>query len=182
MIDWTTENLTEKDTRILDLGTGNGHLLFGLEKDGFSSLVGVDYSELSISLCKAIAEKEGSKATSFESLDLLDLDNLTSFISRHISGEPHGFKLLLDKGTYDAISLAKHTDDSKPSSVYVESVNKLLCEDGILLITSCNWTEQELLDRFKPHFALLDRIKYPSFKFGGQTGQKITTLALRKLP
>lgn len=57
------------------------------------------------------------------------------------------YAVALDKGTYDAVSL--HPVDPKGNrEKYISNVWKLLKPQGILLITSCNWTEKELISHF----------------------------------
>ena len=121
----------------------------------------MDYSYPSIQLCKAIQEKENVENVAFETLDLLDNKQTTKLGKK--------FNLVLDKGTFDAISLMKRTDEmaDTPSSIYVQQVNQIMDKGSILLITSCNWTEEELVKRFSKYFSFHDRIKYPTFQFGG---------------
>ena len=53
----------------------------------------------------------------------------------------------MDKGTYDAISLCPDDARSKRRK-YIENVADLLQtgpdKKGLFIITSCNWTEEEL--------------------------------------
>ena len=58
------------------------------------------------------------------------------------------FKIAIDKGTYDAIALCP--DDPKTKRLLYK---KYLCNilesmDSLFIITSCNWTTQELIDFF----------------------------------
>ena len=59
-------------------------------------------------------------------------------------------------------------------------MHELLRKEELLLITSCNWTKDELLERFSSHFKLFDQIKYPSFRFGGKEGSRVTSLIFKK--
>lgn len=87
------------------------------------------------------------------------------------------FDVCLDKGTYDAISL---TADSKlRRERYTATVQGLLKEGGFFVITSCNWTKQELLQLF-PCFNYMSDILAPSFSFGGKSGQTVTTVVFVK--
>lgn len=53
----------------------------------------------------------------------------------------------IDKGTYDAISL--NPDNSLiQRHKYKQSVSRLIKPLGLFIITSCNWTESELVDYF----------------------------------
>ena len=54
-----------------------------------------------------------------------------------------------DKGTYDAICL--NPDDPKEKrNRYYSNVRKLLKDGALFVITSCNWTEEELKSHFEP--------------------------------
>ncbi|GAB7339898.1 hypothetical protein MBLNU457_6427t1 [Dothideomycetes sp. NU457] len=172
----------DESTRIADLGTGNGHMLFELrENDWEGDLVGVDYSETSVQLARQIAEQryegEVANAPSFEQWDILN--------EKPGAWLKGGFHALLDKGTFDAISLSSETDAQgrRICETYRDRVIPLLRPDGFLVITSCNWTEDEMLQWFvgpESSLELYDEVKYPTFTFGGQQGQSVCTLALRK--
>jgi hypothetical protein len=74
----------------------------------------------------------------YEVYDILSTDD--AMMSREYS-------VALDKGTYDAVSL--HPEGSKEKrEKYVLNVWKLLKPQGLLVITSCNWTEKELILHF----------------------------------
>lgn len=87
----------EDKIKTLDVGTGNGALLFKLAKKGFPGLlVGIDYSDWSVALCKKIQEAraedyERAKEIVFRfenAFDLLD------------GGE---YDVIHDKGTFDVV-------------------------------------------------------------------------------
>ena len=59
------------------------------------------------------------------------------------------FDICLDKGTYDAISLSP-SDPEERKAEYVHSAATLLKSGGLLVIASCNWTEEELKKQFEP--------------------------------
>lgn len=62
-------------------------------------------------------------------------------------GELQGFDVCVDKGTFDAISL--NPDSSMEGKMlYVKSLKEALKYKGFFAITSCNWTKDQLLDRF----------------------------------
>ena len=157
----------DRNITIVDLGCGNGHLLFELQELGFENLVGLDYSPESIQLCKQIAIKE-KVPIEFIQADILsnELDSIPIV------------DLFMDKGTFDAISLSGISNACK---IYVDNIHRILKPNGKIIITSCNWIEEELLEHFKPVFQFYDRIKYPTFQFGGVVGQTITTIILQKL-
>ena len=86
--------------------------------------------------------------------------------------------MCLDKGTYDAIGLAK--DGNKKRHLYIQNVKKILKEGGHFVIVSCNWTRNELLAHFTAYsFDYVSDIPSPSFTFGGQTGQTTTLIVFK---
>ena len=90
------------------------------------------------------------------------------------------FDVCTDKGTYDAISLCPEDSCSKRKQ-YVTSVASLLTDRGIYIITSCNWTGEEIEQQFEPYFVHRASIPAaPTFQFGGKTGQTVSTLVLQK--
>ncbi|CAI6333228.1 unnamed protein product [Periconia digitata] len=170
-------------TRFLDLGTGNGHLLFSLREDGWEGeLVGVDYSAQSIRLASEIlaSKSQDSQANiSFFEFDIL------APLSPPPTWLAEGFDVVLDKGTFDAISLSdeKDTQGRRIVEGYRESVERLVKTGGRFLITSCNWTEEELrawLEGEESLFMYEDKVKYPSFTFGGKTGSSVCTICFRR--
>jgi hypothetical protein len=100
--------------------------------------------------------------------------------------------LIVDKGTFDAISLAK--DDSPDLNLgsegriqtscrkFKDTLLRTLRKDSIsrFLITSCNWTNDELCTLFSPEFIICDKVPHQtSFSFGGKQGQTVTTVAFK---
>lgn len=171
---------------VLDLGTGNGHLLFELhdeleeEYDGTASFAftGVDYSPDSVGFASEIAHKKYPDTPfKFSQVDLLLKDN--PFLKEN------KFDILLDKGTLDAIALNQDPvyDGKIGMEIYADQVQHLMDKDSILLITSCNFTEVELEKIITKTGALgvWDKIKYPSFQFGGVQGSTICSIAFKKL-
>jgi hypothetical protein len=115
-----------------------------------------------------------------------------------------GWDLVLDKGTFDAVSLSGERDrlGRRICEGYGARVLQLLRPGGIFLVTSCNWTEAELRDWFEENnkmtqtqpttteetggatgarLRLAGKIEYPSFRFGGVQGQTISTLCFEKV-
>ncbi len=190
MVDWTekhylpiAKDLESESSFIMDLGCGNGHLLLKLKEElGLSQLLGVDYSPQAVELARQVAIDQGITEITYKEMDILSEDSLSPFRGR--------VSLALDKGTLDAISLAAPSDLGLDTlqdvqNAYASAVHSLLQDTpkkGMLLITSCNWTEDELMDIFTRNslFSFHSRVKYPSYKFGGQTGQTIATLAFTK--
>lgn len=176
-------------SRFLDLGTGNGHMLFRLrepedddEECWCGDMVGVDYSEASVNLACRIATqrrdtmREGTGSLRFECWDLLE--------SGPGDWLQDGFDAVLDKGTFDAISLMHgETGSMQPCARYREKVAPLLRPGSFLVITSCNWTREELQRWLSPpgsELSFFAEAKYPTFTFGGQIGQSIVTLVFRR--
>ena len=57
------------------------------------------------------------------------------------------WSVVVDKGTFDAISL--NEDAKSQKKTYVKNMATLLSDNGLLILTSCNWTEEEILAQFK---------------------------------
>eukprot|EP00250_Pteridium_aquilinum_P005465 c15551_g1_i2 orf=240-1352(+) len=117
---------------VLDIGTGNGVLLHALAKQGFTNLTGTDYSEGAIELAKVVAVRNNYSDIKFMVDDILE----TKLHSQ--------FKLITDKGTLDAIGL--HPEGAQRRVMYWKAVSKLIAPGGVLVITSCNSTKDELVD------------------------------------
>ncbi|GAV48058.1 hypothetical protein ZYGR_0I03550 [Zygosaccharomyces rouxii] len=163
----------EHGCSICDLGTGNGHLLFELVESGFNGpMLGVDYSEQSIEFAKEVAQTKGLPVE-FSAKDIFD-----EFWT------PSKFDLVLDKGTLDAIALSGLTRENGKSLVelYSQVAEKLLVKGGVFLITSCNFTESELIKIIQTeNLKVWNKINYPSFSFGGVQGTAICSIAFVKL-
>ncbi|KAI8936647.1 hypothetical protein NX059_007046 [Plenodomus lindquistii] len=165
-------------SRFLDLGTGNGHLLFALREDGWEGqMVGVDYSTHSVALAETIRDAKDDRHAdvAFYTWDVLSQTPGTWLET--------GFDMVLDKGTFDAICLSQDTDEQgrRICEGYRSKVERLVKSQGRFLITSCNWTEEELKGWFNTGgFTFEGKVRYPSFMFGGKTGSSVVTLCFRK--
>ncbi|KAF9993171.1 hypothetical protein BGZ80_002825 [Entomortierella chlamydospora] len=226
MVDWVEEHYEDiKETcPVLDLGCGNGHLLLDLAELGFKDLTGIDYSPAAIQLARAVAtDKELDHVIKYEAVDFLAEKETLEWRTQQAAAattssteqaEPKKFMVLLDKGTYDAISLHQKNkrdaaisaettaegvgeeDETKPkddivlaenddnmeelADRYPKRVASMMHDDGCLLITSCNWTQAELIQRFANVFEYDSHIKYPTFTFGGVKGQTISSVIFKK--
>lgn len=98
-----------------------------------------------------------------------------------------GFDVVLDKGTFDAVSLA---DDAKTSRVcerYPDIARRLVKRGGFLIVTTCNWTEEELVHWFTgdrtsgDRLTVWGRVEYPVFRFGGHEGQGVCTVCFQRV-
>ncbi|EAQ91211.1 hypothetical protein CHGG_03146 [Chaetomium globosum CBS 148.51] len=140
---------------VLDLGCGNGSMLFALRDEGWGGrLVGVDYSERSVELARAVGvsrregrggeedgeaegegqgvgETQGEREVEFKVWDVLNgpLSEVEA-----VPGGTAGWDVVLDKGTFDAVSLSGERDGQGAADL------RGLC---------CNWTEAELRDWFE---------------------------------
>ena len=154
MVEWSLTNLpppqTEIQQRILEVGSGNGTLLFALAEAGYalSSLHGIDYSQGAVQLARNISatkgfagsdeegEGKGKSPISFEKSDFLTQDPpfpLSSSEEESVAV----WDLLLDKGTYDAIALGPKDPSTgrSPAVHYPGRVTRLLKQGGYFLIT-----------------------------------------------
>ncbi|PGH08407.1 hypothetical protein GX51_01234 [Blastomyces parvus] len=231
----STQKQSQSQPSILDLGTGNGSMLALLrDEGGFTGgqMVGVDYSPKSIELARRLHHHDASSPSSPSSArdDGADTTILTSdtpairfevwdvFDERDVGeldwfpAAQGGFDIVLDKGTFDAISLSaeevavdvggaarEENVDMKGSRVvqrrvcerYPAIVKGLVRKDGFLVVTSCNWTEEELIRWFTrremgdgeegDRLAVWGRVEYPKFRFGGQEGQGVCTVCFRRV-
>ncbi|KAI2624003.1 putative S-adenosylmethionine-dependent methyltransferase of the seven beta-strand family [Hypomontagnella submonticulosa] len=210
LIDFLSDNeselqLSRDETSFLDLGTGNGSLLFQLRDAGWNGrMLGVDYSLKSVEFAKRIAESRASENDnddedkSGQPITFAEHDILRTPPATLLSGaQSSGWDAILDKGTFDAISLSSETDPTSGRRIvesYRVKIAPLLREGGLFLVTSCNWTETELLGWFEGpakddegeemegwRFEQVGRVEYPSFSFGGVKGQTISSLCFRKV-
>ncbi|KAI0527831.1 hypothetical protein F5B22DRAFT_632416 [Xylaria bambusicola] len=194
--------LDVRNTSFLDLGTGNGALLFALRDNGWEgAMLGVDYSALSVRFARRI--ERARRDVHFAEHDILHSPATALLDERYAPSIRRGWDVVLDKGTFDAISLSAETirddadaDTRRVNEVYGTRILPLVREGGLFLITSCNWTEAELRSWFGaareilPNdgegngywgFEVVGRVEYRSFSFGGVKGQTISSLCFRKV-
>ncbi|XP_076835128.1 EEF1A lysine methyltransferase 2 [Brachyhypopomus gauderio] len=168
VIKWMEKQNIPQHAAILDIGTGNGVFLVELAKQGFTNLTGIDYSGASIQLTRSILEGEG-----LTDIKVLEQDFLA------LGPELKGFDVCIDKGTFDAISLSLEGQEVSKQR-YVTSLRAALKPHGHFIITSCNWTREQLLKIFSPGFDVVQELPTPRFQFAGVTGNSVTALVLRK--
>ena len=177
-------------------------------------MVGVDYSPKSIELARHLvshaSSSSGTEDIRFEVWDILaSLEASRGSMPDWFPTENGGFDIVLDKGTFDAVSLSAEEIGSegaagdqgrmKSSS---RRVQRRICErypsaaiqlvrpGGFLVVTSCNWTEDELVRWFTTattsapkeasELVIWDRIAYTKFRFGGQEGQGVCTVCFQR--
>jgi len=183
MVEWCMENVpASKSASILEIGTGNGVLLTSLVDSGYNPklIQGIDYSPDAVRLAEKVASTRGDSCSQITY-------SVCDFLSEDIpklDQEHPPFDLILDKGTFDAIALAqKNSDGSIPSHIYPSRLASALSPGGYFLITSCNFTEEELMQRFTK--AELDlkyhsRVQHQTYTFGGRSGSIVVTIAFQK--
>nr|KAF6322246.1 EEF1A lysine methyltransferase 2 [Pipistrellus kuhlii] len=168
LIRWMQKHKIPMDASVLDIGTGNGALLVELAKLGFSNITGIDYSPSAIQLSRSIIEKEGLSNITLKVEDFL-----------HLPEELSGFQVCVDKGTLDAISLSPDGATEKRRQ-YVSALSRVLRPEGFFLITSCNWTAEELRNEFREGFELFEVLPTPKFSFGGRSGNTVAAVVFQK--
>ena len=133
--DRETEGELQYSNRLVDLGCGNGMLCVDLAQAGWLNVTGLDYSPGAVELARKVAARCGVEVE-YRVADLLQ-------------APPAGpeseekFDIMVDKGTLDAISLSCSAAADRPR--YLANLAGGLTAGGLLLLTSCNWTEQELV-------------------------------------
>lgn len=180
-------------------------MLFALQEDEdeegskwLGDMVGVDYSPRSVQLAQQIHRQryqnvdDDDQVTGAKGQDKSISDRgKVAFEVWDILTEAPGpwlqesFDVVLDKGTFDAISLMDRSDDGSinPCDRYREAVTPLVKPGCYLFVTSCNWTKNELIEWLAPeggHLVLFDEARYPTFTFGGKTGQSVVTLVFQR--
>lgn len=175
---------------LLDLGTGNGHFLFEVynatkEEELETSMLytGIDYSPESIQFAKQIATRKFSEQKfEFYEVDFIKED------CAYLAANKEKFDIIFDKGTLDAIALNNNPIDGFGgkigTEIYPLQVSQLMHSGSLLIITSCNFTEEELIKIITSNgsnsLIVWDKIKYPTFQFGGQKGSTICSIAFIK--
>jgi len=151
MVDWSLEHAAPSlNPAVLEVGSGNGTLLFALAEAGYSQklLLGIDYSGDAVKLAINIAATRNAAEVTFSTCDFLTDDPLL-LPDMENNNAPGAWDLILDKGTYDAIALGqKDGGGQSPAARYPGRLARLLKAGGLFLITSCNFTEDELKSDF----------------------------------
>lgn len=143
-------------------------MLIELSNEYYTNLTGVDYSPLAIELAARVAKDQEHKIT-FQVADLLDEACVAGF------GK---FKIVHDKGTYDAVALMENAMEKRAK--YIKNVASMMDDDSFFIITSCNFTEDELIESFVATFTKHAVIPTQTFMFGGKQGNIVTSLVFKK--
>ncbi|OHW90891.1 s-adenosylmethionine-dependent methyltransferase [Colletotrichum incanum] len=203
-------SLRQPDASFLDLGCGNGSLLFALRDEGWAGrALGVDYAPQSVELARRIAaQRQASSSPDKDDEEMADTEDegeddevkepefqewdvLNGPWETVLNGpQTQGWDVVLDKGTFDAICLSddKDAQGRRICEGYRGRALRLVRPGGLLLITSCNWTEEELKAWFEGpanegdagRFVAVGKVEYPSFTFGGAKGQTISSLCFQR--
>ena len=179
------------EARILDLGCGNGHFTCKLLEAGFINVAALDYSEKAVELARNLIKNSlnSSSGVSFDQFnplksifqaDILDSESIPEAFR-------NSFDLVVDKGTFDAISLNPDiVGEERTSKTFIlassfkRTLKKLLDPlNPFFIITSCNWTSAELGAIFGPEFVAIDEVAHSTFTFGGKSGQDVSTVIFK---
>ncbi|KAK9237174.1 methyltransferase domain-containing protein [Lipomyces kononenkoae] len=172
-------------TAAIDLGTGNGHLLFRLRCEaGFmGNLCGIDYAETSVAFARRLLAKKRQEQQLDDPANNIKFEHV-DFLKFPDDKENESWDLVLDKGTFDAIALNGDIirDGLRGVDIFPTVVrDSLVRVGGIILITSCNFTQEELVKLFNIEgLKLWKTVKYPVYEFGGVKGQSISSVAFRR--
>ena len=158
MRQWADRYLPPTPTpiRVLECGSGNGTLLLSFLTSPPGSaprpihLTGIDYSPGAIKLARAVETARRSARLDEEGVrNEVEVEwRVGDLLHDEIAEQ---WDLVLDKGTFDALALSNEVveeDGRLPSRVYPERVARLVREGGYFLITSCNFTEEEIRRRY----------------------------------
>lgn len=172
--------LSRSETSFLDLGCGNGEMLFRVrEEGGFAGrMMGIDYSAASVELARRIMSAKTNDddmgGVEFRVWDIMGRESWDGGV----------FDVVLDKGTFDAVSLSADVDErgNRVCERYRAQVEGMVKRGGVLLVTSCNWTQGELKEWFGGGELVYEgEVEYPRFRFGGRTGQSISSVCFRRI-
>lgn len=154
MVDWALEHVlpdVNNVPHILEVGAGNGNLLFALHDAGYAAdrICGIDYSADAVRLARAIAQsrshegdENGNHATKKDAITFVTCDFLREDVPLLDSmtvpedGSSAAWDLVLDKGTFDAIALAgKDENGLSLADGYPHRVATVVRPGGFFLIT-----------------------------------------------
>ncbi|GIJ99279.1 hypothetical protein Aspvir_001409 [Aspergillus viridinutans] len=149
-----------------------------------------------------VPEEDKDTAIRFEEWDILNSEGELDKEGR-LDWFPYaqgGFDIVLDKGTFDAVSLSEEVVvEGKTEGKVIQRrvcerypgiARRLVRKGGFLVVTSCNWTEEELVRWFTGEEAkgpgsdrleVWGRVEYPKFRFGGQEGQGVCTVCFQRV-
>ena len=140
------------------------------QKKKFVNLFGIDYSIQSINLAKeiiTIKEKKHNKKFNINFFQE-DINNKSNNINIK-------FDIIHDKGSLDAFLMNKN---NSIENYYKYFFSYSIKNKTIFIITSCNNTKEELLNKFpiEKGFKFINEIQSQKFSFGGHEGNNHVTL------
>lgn len=164
MVDWALEAIPpdmDPSPFILEVGAGNGNLLFALHEAGYTPhrMCGVDYSSDAVRLAQAIArsrreaEDDGDTTERFEGdpdaitfavCDFLQEDVPALPGMTRLEGGSVVWDLVLDKGTFDAMALGTNEDGRSFADGYPLRVGRVVKPGGYFLITCESWIPRSI--------------------------------------
>ncbi|KAJ5156098.1 hypothetical protein N7492_008901 [Penicillium capsulatum] len=136
----------------------------------------IQFEEWDILSSKALLSQSGTP------VDRTAADEVLSWFPYDVGG----FDIVLDKGTFDAVSLAADARDTRVCERYPGIARRLVRRGGFLVVTSCNWTEEELVSWFTrgedaDRLVVWGSVEYPRFRFGGHEGQGVCTVCFQRV-
>ena len=161
------DQIYERDMTLFHDHGDNGEIWFG-----------TDYSEAAINLAATCWSHVPS--IKWSRLDFLCTDSVKEQF-------PSVFDLVIDKGTFDAMTLADGINLDQILHQYKASLFACLRPNtGRFILTSCNWTLNELKCMFTSeshagfHFTVQECIQHaPGFVFQGKSGQMVTSVVFQ---
>ncbi|OQV24303.1 putative Protein-lysine N-methyltransferase mettl10 [Hypsibius exemplaris] len=171
ILSWISKSGISKAASMLDIGSGNGSMLITLNKSAYTDLTGIDFCEAAVVLATKVAAGPPPRSIKYHVADITVSEDGQKELPHIFS---RTFDVVIDKGTYDAICLSPEQSKEKRIA-YMRNIAKIISADGILIITSCNWTKEELLAQFTG-FDLVVELPAPQFQFGGVKGNTVTAL------
>ncbi|XP_045104730.1 EEF1A lysine methyltransferase 2-like [Portunus trituberculatus] len=170
LLEWILDtDLITTQSSIIDIGCGNGAFLLNLAAEGFTNLHGIDYSQKAVELAQSIAAQKEMNIT-YKKVDLVKCSGESLAVE---------YDVCHDKGTYDAVSLCPD-DPSSKRAAYIKAVHCMTRKNGLFIITSCNWTQEELYEHFSDYFIVEHIIPMPTFMFGGKVGSRVSSVVFKK--
>ncbi|KAI6038713.1 hypothetical protein EDC04DRAFT_2879841 [Pisolithus marmoratus] len=173
----------EEDPSILEVGSGSGNL-FALADARYTAdtLLGIDYFEGAVALACSIAQIRSHEGIHFHRRDFLNVE-LPPYSDKHMADDG-AWDLILDKGTFDTIALMqKDNQGEAPVDGYPVQLARLLKPGAYFVITSCNFTEAELQEKFvTPATGLhyYSHTQHQAYTFGGRSGNICSSVAVIK--
>ena len=168
LVNYVLKNFPDKNTKIFDVGFGNGVFLYKLAKNDYNNLYGIDYSPDSIEFAKMIIDSKQKKYGKKFKINFYceDINTKNKIINET-------FDVIHDKGSFDAFMM-NNNNTLETYHNYIKSYSK---NGTTFIITSCNNTREELKNKFPldKGFQYVDEIKNKTFVFGGQEGQQQAT-------